>query len=188
MINQKLDNRGNTLIIFLPSIYQEICLQCISEVTEWVRGNSAAANVWLRGRPSAPTLMAGMDVRILNAGPQGNRRQGGRRTGLSMLTTGATKTLRTCHEEWNWGRRHRARHPSAQTPTLTNRLMLICPRGPLSPGSAYPTPAWMQIRRAHTTTSGQAVSHGGLGPAEARLLGLSCQPSSRRTFAGSPSN
>ena len=39
LINQKLDNGGNTLIIFFfPAFSGEICLHSASEVTERVRG------------------------------------------------------------------------------------------------------------------------------------------------------
>lgn len=87
-----------------------------------------------------------------------------------------------------------AGRPSAQTPTLTYRLLVSCPRAlqppppppprPPSPSSARPTPAWVQGRGAHTTILGQAVSHGVLGPAEARtkVVSPSCQPSSKRTL------
>lgn len=79
---------------------------------------------------------------------------------------------------------------TSQHPPPPVTTVFLSQRRPPSSGSAHPSPAWVQGRRAATTISDQAVSHGGLGPAEVRtkVVSPSCQPSSRRAFRGTPSS
>lgn len=152
LINQKLDNGGNTLIIFLPSIYQEICLQCLSEVTEWGRGPALLQG--MSGLGTRPYSLARMDGRLLEAGQQGKKGRRDRSEPPHNVARGQWGHAMKSGEAGDTG----AGPQSAQPPSSW-------PSASLSPSSAQPTPARVQGRRGHCHLGSQTVSHEALGPA-----------------------
>lgn len=87
LINQKLDNGGNTLIIFFfPAFSGEICLHSASEVTERVKGRPR----W--GTAIAPTHAdqgwgAGWVLGVTPRGPRKQEGQVGRPEACTHLGT-----------------------------------------------------------------------------------------------------
>ena len=101
LINQKLDNGGNTLIIFFfPAFSGEICLHSTSEVTERVRGRPHRGTV---PHPHVPAraMGGGLGPGGRSEGPQEARedRWAGRRYAHSSGQLGTEQEVRPAQNQ-----------------------------------------------------------------------------------------
>lgn len=181
MINQKLDNGGNTLIIFSSQhLSRNMFAVPIrgTRVGEW--GGSAAGNAWSGDRPSIASILTGENGWDGGApGSQSTGQEGWRGQVRAPTQPGQVRPMGRCHTEWSWGRREAqggAGPPSAQP-------LHSWPSASLSPSSAQSAPAWVQGRRGNDHLRSDCFSP---SSRTCWTISSSCQPSSRTTFRGLP--